>query len=189
MNHSSELEGLLEQTHQLLSDQPISEYELLNQLQEQGYFTFMDQRPAPPHVLFCAHFLLFHVLYQLRDRLWQSQCGHLQISPLAIAILEYQPGEMQLTEHDPLRDYYLDLAQLHTTSAEDVNELLDAFWCELSRSGQREEALACLGLSDPVSEQEIRSRYKQLVMQHHPDRGGDHHALQELNRAMSLLQY
>ena len=187
MDYKQELDGLLEQTHALLGEQPISEYDLINQLQRQGYFGFMDKRPAPSHVLFCAHFLLFHVLYLLRERLWKTEQGHLKISPLAIVLLGYQPGEAQLSELDSLRDYYLDLEQLRTTSEEDVEGLLDSFWNEMTKRDQRGEALAVLGLSDPVSEQQIRQRYKQLVMAHHPDRGGDGQMLQQLNQAMSQL--
>ena len=165
-----------------------SEYELIKRLKGQGFFPFLQSVPAAPHALFCAHFLLFHVLYRLRDRLWEQQQGDLQISPLVIQLLPYQPGQAQLSQLDPLREYYLDFAQLQATSTEDVEALLSSFWSGLAGQSQRGDALAQLGLGDPVSDAAIRRRYRELVMQHHPDRGGEHHVLQALNKAMAVLK-
>ena len=53
-----------------------------------------------------------NALYRLRDQLWAEQRGHLQISALSTCLLPYQAGCAALSEHDPLRDYYLDLQQL-----------------------------------------------------------------------------
>ena len=58
----------------------------------------------------------------------------------------------------------------------------------MHRNQHRDEALAVLGLSDPVDDKTIKATFKKLVMQYHPDRGGDDLKLQELNMAMDLLK-
>ncbi len=172
----------------VLAGQTLSEYQLIEILKALGLFPFLDSKPAKPHQLFCAHFLLFHVLYQLRDKLWREQQGCLKISPLAIEVVPYQPGDAQLTHHDVLREYYLNLENLRETSEEEVDEMLAGFWRKMAGFEKREEALAVLGLSDPVSDEAIRRRYKALVMEHHPDRGGEHDSLVEINEAMAALK-
>lgn len=165
----------------------ISEYDLICALREQGYFAFMEPSPALPHELFQAHFLLFHSLYVWRDRLHATQQACLLISPLEIRQQDWNAGEAGLVAHDPLRAYYLELANLQTTSEDDVNELIAGFWRSLSRSEQRDTALRELGLVDPVSDDVIIQTYRRLAMQHHPDRGGDQQRLQSINRAYELL--
>jgi len=93
----------------------------------------------------------------------------------------------QLALPDPLCSYYLDLNQLHATGAEEVATLLNAFWVNMGRADRRGHALQILGLSDPVDVTTIRRRYRELVMTHHPDRGGETARLQLLNAAVANL--
>jgi len=165
----------------------LTEYELLQRLLQQGYFEFLNKRPYTSHELFCGHFLLFHCLYRLRDHLWKKQLGHLEISAMRIAIQPYQSGDLVLVQADPLRSYYLDLNHLTETTAQQVDELIASFWIRMDRQDGRSEALACLGLQDPVADGEIRVAYRKLVMQHHPDRGGCDETLKQLNWAMEKL--
>lgn len=54
-----------------------------------------------------------------------------------------------------------------------------------------EEKLAALELfelQDPITPQRIKQRYRQLVSQHHPDRGGSQTRMQSINQAMEILQ-
>jgi DnaJ-class molecular chaperone len=76
---------------------------------------------------------------------------------------------------------------LQQTGKAEVDALLKDFWAMLSRHDQRSEALQLLGLSDPVSNGAIRRRYRELVMRHHPDRGGDTQHQQLLNAAIATL--
>ena len=141
-----------------------------------------------PLPLFQQHFLLFHCLYRLQQELYAQQSAQLQISPLQIILLPYYSNETgALAEADPVRSYYLDLSQLARTGAEDVDALLAEFWVRLSRHSRRNEALRILGLSDPVDDTTIRRRYRELVMAHHPDRGGDKDRLQLINAALADL--
>jgi hypothetical protein len=170
----------------------LSEYELIKYIQTAGNLHFKKIALWDKLSLFHTHFILFHSLYTLRDELWQSSAQVLDISPLKIIL--YHNDEQQTSdqrspaEYDPLRDYYLNLDNLHDTTEKDVNELLTGFWTRLGANEQRESALKILELEDPVDYILIKKQYKRLVMQHHPDRGGDKVMLQTLNYAMSILE-
>lgn len=165
----------------------VSEYDLLTALRAEGYFSFMGQSPVPPHDLFCAHFLLFHALYRLHERAPRGQGTRLEIGPLKIRWLPHHAAEGAPARPDPLRAYYLDLANLRTTTARDVDELLASFWLRLQNRDRRAEALARLGLADPVDDAAIKRAYRRLAMEHHPDRGGDTASLQAINAALAVL--
>jgi hypothetical protein len=168
------------------ADAPIGEYELLQELA--ASLPFFVLRGLDTLALFQRHFLLYHCLYRLQQALWESASGHLQISALAIRLSPYQTQpSTQLAEPDPLRTYYLDLSQLDKTLQSEVDEMLASFWQRLARRDTRAEALTILGLSDPIDDKTIQQRYRQLVMSHHPDRGGDTATLQLLNAAMADL--
>ncbi|MEX2367638.1 MAG: DNA-J related domain-containing protein [Pseudohongiellaceae bacterium] len=167
--------------------QGISEYDLLQALREQGYFSFMSERPVPPMALFQSHFLLFHALYRLQKEYLQKQSSLLEVSPLNIQLRDYQPGEAGLSLTDPVRDYYLDLSNLDNMTEAGVDDLIQAFWQDFERRDDRATALAELGLSDPVDEVTIRQAYRRLAMLHHPDRGGAARRLQIINAAYALL--
>ena len=139
--------------------------------------------------LFQCHFILFHHLYRLRDELWNERQGDLVIHCLNIALHPCPDGTGHLpATPDPLRAYYLDLTHLEKTGKQEVRELLDTFWLRYARHDRRAEALAALGLADPVDDPEIKRRYRELAMEHHPDRGGEMEKLQAINAAMGLLE-
>ena len=143
--------------------------------------------PAEPYHLFRAHFLLFNALYELRDRCLASRQAVLRIHALDIRWLPWEEGEAGLDSPDPLRDYYLDWSNLDDTSAVDVEEMIDSFWSRIGRIDGRAEALAELGLEDPVDDDMIKKRWRRLAMEHHPDRGGDTEQLQTIHAAIRTL--
>lgn len=166
----------------------LSEYELMKALRLHGEAQFETASFRNSLSLFRAHFLLFHSLYRLRQDLWRGQRAHLEISALNIRVLPFrQTYSTELSAHDPLRDYYMDLSNLEETSAADVEALLEAFWSRLCCNDQRREALDVMGLEDPVDDKAIKQRYRKLVMQHHPDRGGSKERLQDIHGAMAIL--
>lgn len=180
---------LMEQLLALLRQVPdgLSEHQLIHRLQE-ARCTHLPQLPlADKLVLFRTHFLLFNALYRLRDRLWQEGSAHLEISALLIRLLPYQDGPRELTGHDPLRSYYLDEARLRDTTEADVVHLLQSFWTRMHGGEEREAALELFGLGRHTDYPAIRLRYRQLVSQHHPDRGGSTTRLQSINKAMEIL--
>ncbi|MBU0901743.1 DNA-J related domain-containing protein [Pseudomonas spirodelae] len=184
---------LSEHVLQLLDAAPagLGEYQLIQQLKAR-HCTHIPNLPLTDHlVLFRTHFLLFNALYRLRERLWASQRGHLQISALNIQVLPYQPGSAQLSEHDPLRDYYLDMSQLRDTDEQDVAKLLRSFWSRMQGGEEQQAALELFELSDnpqTLTSARIKQRYRQLVSLHHPDRGGSTERLQSINKAMEILE-
>jgi len=164
----------------------IGEYDLMQNLKSQGFFDFLSQ-PALPYELFHAHFILFHALYLLRDSFLENKSYLLLIHTLKIELLPYNKGETSIQETNNLRDYYLDFANLEKTSEEDIYDMLASFWIKFNNFDNREAALAELGLKDPVNDKTIKKEYRRLVMQHHPDRGGDTDKLQKLNDALASL--
>jgi len=183
---------LAEQVLQLLQAAPagLAEYALIQQLKA-GHSGHLPNLPLTDRlVLFRTHFLLFNALYRLRDTLWQQQAHLLQISPLRIQLLPYQPSISALSEHDALRDYYLNLDNLRDTDERDVERLLASFWTRMQGGEEKQAALALFELNDeiPVDMPRIKHRYRQLVSQHHPDRGGSTERLQSINKAMEILE-
>lgn len=169
-----------------------SEYQLIQILRAEGNPHLSQRSLQDSLVLFRTHFIVFNALYRLRDRLWGEGAGHLEINPLCIRLLPYQAGSQALSESDPLRDYYLDMNQLHATTGEDVEQLLDSFWKHLDSNpgtDQTREALRLFELNDEptLDLARIRLRYRQLVSRHHPDRGGSTERLQSINAAMEIL--
>ena len=183
---------LAEQLLELLQACPqgCSEYELIQQLKAR-HSTHIPHLPLTDRlVLFRTHFLLFNALYRLRDQLWGEQRAHLQISALRTCLQPYQAGNANLSEHDPLRDYYLDMQQLRDTSAHDVEQLMTSFWTRLQGGDEKLAALELFELHEEncLDLGRIKYRYRQLVSQHHPDRGGSTSRLQSINQAMEILQ-
>ena len=167
------------------------EYDLIQQLKAR-HCTHIPNLPLTDKlVLFRTHFLLFNALYRLREQLWAAQRGYVQISALNIQLLPYQAGSAELSEHDPLRDYYLDLSQLSDTDEQDVAKLLQSFWSRMQGGEEQQAALELFELTnsaEALTFSTIKHRYRQLVSQHHPDRGGSTERLQSINKAMEILE-
>ena len=170
----------------------ISEYQLLKQLRDEEYALFPRLELDDHLGLFQSHFLLFHSLYRLRDRLHREQRGLLRISALLIELCDYEAGDAALCEVDPLRDYYLDLANLDETGEDEVVALLADFWRRLQLGESEPErvaaALAVLELEAAESFVQVKQQYRRLVMRHHPDRGGEGAKMHALNEALEILR-
>jgi hypothetical protein len=164
----------------------INECDLIKQLQQQKFLPEGDFFDSS--FLFRVHFLLFHALYRLRDKLVISQSGLIEIELVKIYLKPYMPGTEAIQRYDPLREYYLDLSQLENTSADEIEQMLGQFWSKYYAYDERQEALAVLSLAEPVEYSEVKLQYKRLAMLHHPDRGGDGQQLQAINQAMDVLK-
>lgn len=166
----------------------LSEFELIRILEARGESGFEEGCLRNNLSLFQTHFFLFSALYQLRDHLWTEKEARLDINVLCIQLLpRTQGGSQTLADHDPLREYYLDLGNLENTGETEIDDLLTQFWERFLTNDERRDALAELELTDPVDWRAIKSRHRQLAMQHHPDRGGDEARLQTINAAMDVL--
>lgn len=142
-----------------------------------------------PLLLFQLHFLLFHALYRLSDRL-ADKGFELHVHTLSIFLRPRVPGRAALQRTDPLRSYYQDWGQWASTHREDVERLLADFAAGAGSVDQADihAALQLFGLQPPLTRAEIKRRYRQLVSTAHPDRGGDKALVQELNAALLILQ-
>lgn len=171
-----------------LHPEGLSEYALLQRLRVDTRVDFAGARLDDTRDLFRTHFLLFHHLYRLRDRLRDECSGDLEIHALNIRWHAIGPGAAQaLAQPDPLRSYYLDLDNLEGTTGAELDELLGRFWARFSRYDRRGEALAVLELPAEADLETIRRQYRRLAMRHHPDRGGDRTRLQAIHAAMAIL--
>ena len=166
----------------------LREYDLIEIMASQGVEDFEGEVYRDHLTMFQRHFLLFHCLYRLRDRLLSHKEGDLEIHCLKIRLIPYDSQDTSFPcPTDALREYYLDLTQLIRTTADDVDVLLDHFWLRFAAEDNRKEALKTLGLADPVSLVDIKAKYRRLVMEHHPDRGGNKTKFQAINKAMMEL--
>ena len=166
----------------------LREYDLIEIMATQGVEDFEGEIYQDRLTMFQRHFLLFHCLYRLRDRLLSHKEGDLEIHCLKIKLIPFEFEDTQFPcPTDALRDYYLDLTNLIRTTASDVDVLLDHFWVRYVAADNRKDALKVLGLADPVSLGDIKAKYRRLVMEHHPDRGGDKATFQAINKAMIEL--
>ncbi|WP_339487135.1 DNA-J related domain-containing protein [Pseudomonas sp. EL_65y_Pfl2_R95] len=187
---------LPEQLLSLLKAAPegLSEYALIQQLKSLRSPHIPDLPLTDKLGLFRTHFLVFNALYRLRDHLWQGQSANLHISAILIELRPYpvgqQPDAQRLSEHDPLRSYYLDMGNLHGIEARDVEKLLVSFWTRMQGGDEKLAALELFELnqsSESLNFIQIKQRYRQLVSLHHPDRGGNTERLQSINKAMEIL--
>jgi DNA-J related protein/DnaJ domain len=171
------------------SPQGISEYELISRLQKEPENEISEINLQNSLELFQVHFMVSHCLYLLRDNWLADEQYCLQISPLKISLLPYSKSMTEeLAERDPLRDYYLDLSHLENTDADAAENLINSFWHKFVAAADRVEALAVLGLDDGVSFEQVKSRYRQLAMGNHPDRGGCQHTFSNISQAMDVLR-
>jgi hypothetical protein len=192
-------EALEAAVHAILRAHPsgVTEFALFAALAERGFAAFERRVFADTLRMFQSHFVLFHVLYAMRDRMVLRREGHLRIEATSIQLTPWDSAAASndasarsegLAEHDPMRDYYLDLDNLRTTTDESLRSMLGAFWERFHASDRAAEALEVFGLEPGASWDAIKARHRALVFEHHPDRGGDAARLAEINAAMRLLQ-
>ncbi|MDG4554989.1 MAG: DNA-J related domain-containing protein [Candidatus Competibacter sp.] len=170
----------------------LSEHELLKRLREDDPL-FAGFSAREPLSLFRGHYLLFHALYRLRERLTRERRGRLRVDPLGI-VLEPEPlscgeGGTALAAGEPdFARCYANLDRLATATVAEASELLRSFHAARRRDGRRRVALAVLDLRDPVDAAAIKRQYRRLAMRHHPDRGGDGRRFGEINAALAVLE-
>lgn len=169
----------------------ISEYDLLKNLAHRDDAKIHIEPFKDNLTLFQTHFMLFHILYKLKEYLELFKNQTLEISCLCIKISPFflNPSLNQnITFYDPMKSYYLDINNLINTTNDTVNEMLNSFWKKFSNYNKRTEALDILGLSDPIEREEIEKRFRQLILEHHPDKGGNKEYIIQINRAMEILR-
>ncbi|MDO3722531.1 DNA-J related domain-containing protein [Marinobacter sp. chi1] len=180
--------------HELrLAPDGMSELHLLKALQNPPWELFGSIQFSEPEKLYPVHFLLFHVLFRLRDQLADSDMS-LSISALNIS-LSAQPmvsGDGLPDATDKLREFYLDLSHYQLGDSV-IQQMMDDFLA--GRTGRKpaegdlKHASAVLNFEGiPTSFSEVKHRFRRAVMQAHPDRGGDTGEIQRLNEAFSVFK-
>lgn len=177
----------------------IAEHAFLKQLSQAGYAVFTPS--LEPLELFQAHFLLFHILYRLADKWQQAGHGRLVIDCLNIHFRTESDLDMahsaqiDLARDDSLKRYYLDYQHYRDTQTQDVVDLLDQFWKQLSgvstaNPSEIEQAKLTLEITeqDEISLEQVNLQYRKLCFIHHPDRGGDTQTFQKINQAAQILK-
>ena len=176
------------------AQQPVSEYEVLQQLQQLGWLQPIDTRDTLS--LYGAHFLIYNGLYQLREY-YSARGTALEISALSIQLINCKnvdkPFVSTQLESEALREYYLDWSNLDEASDASVSALLDSFWQGFVSNDDYNDALRVLAIDssladEPINYVYIKKRYRQLAMKHHPDRGGDAATFQRIQSAFAIVQ-
>ncbi|MHA7878164.1 MAG: DNA-J related domain-containing protein [Saccharospirillum sp.] len=183
--------GLLDAVAQSILAAPDgqSEYELIQRLDRDYPERFPKPDLTDPLLLFQHHFVLMHALYRLQQDWWQRGEGLLEIRPLNICFrVELSANEQALSEDVSLSAYYLDWSNLTRENSDSVEALLSGFWKRLLGETHRPGALATLGLPGHASARDIRQRYRELVQQHHPDKGGSAERFQQIQMAYERLR-
>ena len=179
----------------LLRENPdgLSELNLIKALQRPPWELIGTVNYAEADKLYPVHFLIFHVLYRLRDQ-FAGTGEILDISPLLIRLShsDIVSGSGPISTNDELRAFYLDLSR-YQMPEDAITQMMDDFWSgRLGHQPEKEEArdaAATLGFRDmPSSFDDVKQRFRRAVMQAHPDRGGETEAIQSLNNAFSILK-
>jgi len=189
-NHApiDDLERIKDALNACLDEQPIqSEHALIRSLKDQGIAPFPELDLGHSKTLFCAHFLVKHVLYRLQDDYLSAQRYVLDITSIQICRHPYSRGKAATVKHDSVKAYYLDLKHYFETSEEEVNTMLNDFWKRFVSQDERIEAFATLGLPVDSDYSAIKREYRTLAQQFHPDKGGCAVKFDRITKAKAIL--
>ena len=171
--------------------QPLSEYQLIQQLNEQGWS--LSTSAIDTLALYTTHFLVYSTLYHLQAEYWQEN-RFLEISALSIRVHEPAVDDVlsktlvDYSNDQSLREYYLNSDNLNSATEASVNELLQQFWTRFVSSDDSSKAFEVLAIEPSATFSEVKQRYRMLAMEHHPDRGGSDEDFQAINWAFGVLQ-
>ncbi len=163
--------------------------------------------------LFQKHFLLYRRLWQFDDELRSTSGQRLWIRGIRVSLLAAPPadrcGYLALEtgaycleaatknlcpRHDGLapelsgmKSYYLDATNLEGMTEAGLEQLMDQFWGWWGNPNAA-AALRTLGLPADADARAVKTRWRKLSLEHHPDRGGDPAQFQRLSEAWAALK-
>ncbi len=189
--------------HRELLQAGTTEYALIRFLQRKDVGLLEIDCLQQSHSMFAVHFLLFHCLYQLKRRYLREGIGELTIHTLNIRLnisksIKKKADEKasytcEIEEVESLANYYLELKNINV-SEQDVEDMLNGFWhrfvSEDFHSGADiKHACELLGIEElePLSKAKLKHKYKQVLIEVHPDKGGSKRKAQEVIQAYRLL--
>ena len=136
-----------------------------------------------------------NALYQLQP-IFKDEGFHLVISALKIELINGNQSSIEQSDqqeiiHQPgdekIKAYYLDWDEFTQSDQESIETLLNSFWQRYFATDEELSALNTLGLEEGSDWPTIRSRYRQLASQHHPDKGGESTRFIDIREAYELL--
>lgn len=195
----SVLKEILESQQSSLRD-GMSEFDIITLLKNEPYCLLSANALSDSLLLFQTHFVLFHALYQLRNK-WRSQAiGELEISATNIqlhAVDHKGDTHSSIDTKDPLADYYLDWQNLANTDEAGVEEMLSNFWLKMAgydafQSIDEKAVIAAkttleLPLNSNISLEQLKQQYRKMQHYHHPDKGGNVEHSQQIVQAYTCL--
>jgi len=198
-----ELEKITQTISTFLDEKnPCTEHEIISKLKADKVSPFDQLNIQHSKDLFCAHFLTMHALYQLQNEYLSKQQYCLNIYSIKIERHPYfsnttmtelttkngsRNNHDSLTQHDSLKDYYLDISHYFETSENEVNELLNSFWKKYLAQDDKQQALTTLELPANSNYATIKKQYRLLAQKHHPDKGGSGEYFAKINAAKRIL--
>ena len=173
------------------ANQALGEYDIIQQLEQQGVQFPVAQHDSYQMTMFKKHFMTMNALYQLQQDLYED--GYflcITVLEISLHLINETTDTTSLADAGEarVRDYYLDWSQFDNTSQQDVENLLTSFWKRYFAVDKQMAALEVLGLEESCSWQEVQMRYRQLAHKHHPDKGGDHGRFIEVREAFEVLR-
>lgn len=170
--------------------QGLSEHQLLGELQALECFEGWVSGDATL-ALFQKHFAIMHCLYHLQP-LYLSRGMALNISPLNIqlspSVANSGSGNSLSESQRGLADFYQNWKHFDEATPDTVTDLLRSFWQRYVAEDAATEALDVLGLDATANWEQVQIRYRQLVADHHPDKGGDQTQFTEVRQAYETLK-
>lgn len=168
----------------------LKEYEIISQWKQNKWLP--ENCLSNNLTLFRTHFFIFHQLFHFHKKLLTAQQGLLEIHALSIFYIERCPKpkqakNCQISNTDHLMHYYLDWRPLFETTQAQIQSLMQFASVGISEPYRLQQAFQNFEIKPPTSTQEIKQKYRKLVMRHHPDKGGDVQAIQAVNADKALL--
>jgi hypothetical protein len=178
-------------------EEGISEYDLIKTLKNPPYLVFDEDALRDSLMMFQTHFVLFHCLYQLRNRWREQKIGELVIGLTTITLNPTLESSINIETEDSLANYYLDWSNLGCSNKNYIEALLDSFWQKMAGA----ELNANMSLSElkrvcivmeieslaDITLLELKQQYRKLQHKNHPDKGGSIIASQSVLQAYSQL--
>ena len=175
-------------------------YQLMLILEEQGYdLSNCDSDESYEMKIFRKNFVVMNALYQIKSDLIGSG-SDLIISSLKILLVPLNTdngNNLSVESGDKaLSDYYLNWDNYDSANDKTVGDLLSSFWTCFTEYNHRHheydkrlDSLQVLGLKSSASWEDVQQAYRQLIMQYHPDKGGDSLKFINIREAYLILKF
>lgn len=179
-------------------------------------FPGFDILRADPLTLYQRHFLLFHLLYQMKD-LFHQEGRYMFVHFMRTFLTDYPPpgrcrfyyplngqfcgkfandGDYCRFHRDKVGDdalailsdryFYLDKTNFYALDADTIKAFITGTWEILNNYDDYQRSFKILNLPLSSDMSMVKKRFRCLAKQHHPD-SGDGGRFHEINRAYQVL--